>query len=202
MGKKKTGSAVRPNDYELLYYGLQNQESAWNLLHCSYQSLIEIALYRWNAYFTEEERKELKQECFHSLSLALYEYREDQGASFYTYVSKRLENVIVSYVRRRQALKRKAMVHAYSLDVSINEKESCYWIDQIRNDQWEFEGVLKLRWKEAQKQEEAILRTCSELEQKIFRYHRYGYRYDEIAAILHTNKKKVDNTIQKIRKKL
>lgn len=93
-------------------------------------------------------------------------------------------------MRRRQALKRKAMVHAYSLDVSINEKESCYWIDQIRNDQWEFEGVLKLRWKEAQKQEEAILRTCSELEQKIFRYHRYGYRYDEIAAILHTTKKK------------
>ena len=96
-----------------------------------------------------------------------------------------------------QRTKQTAALLNETLQVPILEEEGLK-----ERDFGEFEGVLKLRWKEAQKQEEAILRTCSELEQKIFRYHRYGYRYDEIAAILHTTKKKVDNTIQKIRKKL
>ena len=43
-----------------------------------------------------------------------------------------------------------------------------------------------------------VLDNCSEIEQAIFNAYFQGYSYQEICEIFGINKKKVDNTIQKI----
>lgn len=201
MGSIQNYYWERLNDYELLYYALQNQEHAWILIQKAYQNHIDLNVSRYRQ-FTDEDKVELKQECLCSLLLALEEFREDQGASFYTYVCRRIENIIVTKMRRNATFKRKTMRNMYSLDATVNEKETSYWVDFVKNDQWEFEGSLLLQFQEAKKQEQKVLDTCSELEQQIYQYYRQGYRYHEIAKLLFISKKKVDNTIQKIRKKL
>lgn len=49
---------------------------------------------------------------------------------------------------------------------------------------------------------QAVLATCSEIERAIFNAYFQGYAYDEISGIFGVNAKKIDNTIQKIKKRV
>ena len=199
MGRVKFG-IDRPNDYELLYYIHQRDEIAWNLLQSSYRSQIERMIYRCTFPFYDDEICELRSECYHALSCAALEYRDDLQASFYTYVCKRLEHLIASKVRRNTQEKQLFYRNATSLDIAVNEKNTSYLSDFIPNNQWEYDGALLLQFKQSQIEKEAFLAKLQELERKIYKRHEEGYRYDEIAKMYHITKKKVDNTIQKIRK--
>lgn len=100
-------------------------------------------------------------------------FKPDKGAQFATYASKVIYNRLVDVIRKWQSLGEPP------LDPTVEDPDKELW------------QIVK-----------RVLATCKPLEQDIYKAHFSGLTYDEICARYGVNKKKIDNTIQKVRKLL
>lgn len=117
--------------------------------------------------------EDLVQEGMLALLKAEKTYQAEKGAKFETYASTVIRNHLIDTIR----------VHSY-----IDSQEGTE--PPVQPDPTEdiFEVLRK------------VLNQCNDLEQKIFMAKVQGYSYQEICEQCAVTKKKVDNTIQKIRK--
>jgi RNA polymerase sporulation-specific sigma factor len=123
---------------------------------------------------------DLFQEGCVALLKAQNTYTPDKGVKFETYASKIIRNRLIDVLRSKHHNTVEAGTAADTATGRSLEDE----VDIIeRND------LIK-----------RVLSKCTEIERAIFNAYFGGYSYDEIGKIFNINNKKIDNTIQKIKK--
>ena len=104
-------------------------------------------------------------------------YNEKSNAKFETYASVVIRNRIIDVIRSYKVIE----------PIKATEPTVGEDFDSSGN---HVEELLKILHE--------VLQKCSDVEKAIFNAYFQGYSYDEICKIFSINKKKVDNTIQKI----
>ena len=118
--------------------------------------------------------EDLFQEGMLALLKAQRTYKSDAGAKFETYASVVIHNRIVDVIRMH-----KEDLVDLAEDITADNQQN-----------GKKEELLKILHE--------VLDNCTEFEKAIFNAYFQGYSYQEICEIFGINKKKVDNTIQKI----
>ena len=118
--------------------------------------------------------EDLFQEGMLALLKAERTYKPDAGAKFETYASVVIHNRIVDVIRTH-----KEDPIDLTEDITADSQQS-----------GTKEELLKILHE--------VLDNCNDFEKAIFNAYFQGYSYQEICEIFGINKKKVDNTIQKV----
>ena len=145
-----------------------------------YEKLVTVVVrktvfnYRLNELGLTEE--DLVQEGLLALLRAKKTFKEGKGAGFKTYASICIRNRTIDIIRKAKG---EPFVQHDFLQSSS---------DINMYDQTEKEEILN-----------SVLDKCSKVERAIFNSYIQGYSYSEIAKIFELQKKKIDNTIQKIK---
>lgn len=124
---------------------------------------------------------DLFQEGMLALLKAERTYHKQGGAKFETYASVVIRNHLIDVIR----------THKTEPTVQFEIAATTEEITDAQRDEKKAE-LLKILHE--------TLHDCSAVEKAIFNAYFQGYSYQEICAIFGINQKKVDNTIQKIRK--
>ncbi len=174
-------------DLDLVRFAKEGEQQALNVLLTRYMAMVRSIASR--SFGASLETDDLVQEGMLGLLAAVYSYVPDQAASFHTYASVCVSNRIVSAVRAASRLKHSPL-NSY---VPLSEAEYAPGGDPE-------ELIL------AEEQSEVLLSflstALSARENKVLRLHLTGKTYSEIADILQVSVKSVDNTLQRVRRKL
>jgi len=137
----------------------------------------------YRKYFSASgvNEQDLKQEGLLALLKAARTYQENQGAKFETYASTVIRNRMIDVVRKE---KTDRVIAIQDGDACVNTSpEQIFW------------------GKEKGREIKQILKTkCNKTELAIYKSFYLGRSYSEIAFTFGIQKKKVDNTIQKVKK--
>lgn len=145
-----------------------------------HKHLVDI-IYRKYFFASGVNEQDLKQEGMIGLLNAARTFKDDKGAKFETYASTVIHNRMIDVVRKEKA-DRIVSVPDYDLRVNITP-EQIFWGKERGQ---EIEKVLR--------------KQCSDIELAIYKSHYLGRSYSEIAFTFDVTKKKIDNTIQKVKK--
>ncbi len=133
--------------------------------------VVRSLIRKYGIFSIDEE--DLLQEGNIGLLKAQNTYLSDSKTKFETYASTVIRNRLVDYIRKQ------------TKGPLIDESEAEPGVAPTDPALWE---ILRKVLKE----------NCDQLERSIFNAYYKGYSYQEICEIFEINKKKVDNTIQKI----
>lgn len=173
-------------DEELAKRAQSNDSAAVNELLHRHKSLVNKAVRRF--FLPSGDTDDLVQEGMVALFNAIMNYDEKAGASFTTFAYICVRKRIIGLIRKSSSGKNRALNDSVPLDdveIASGNPETVY-IEEERE-------TLLMR---------EIESVLSEEEQRIFYAYLDGDSYREIAAYLSVSTKKVDNTLQKIRKSL
>lgn len=192
------------NDYELLSYIREQNEEAGEILYKKYQPLITSIATRMFGQIQNKsgiELSDLIQEGMVGFSYAIHNYDETNGALFFTYAKTCIERKIISTIIASQRLKHKILNESISFNVETDHQEQMD-IDAFLSDNRLNPEVLLLSNEEERELQDRIYQSLSDQERQVLDLKVSGFTYGEIAELLGLTKKKVDNTIQRIRSKL
>ncbi len=127
-------------------------------------------------------------------------YRDDGDAGFATYLRRIIEREIIDYVRRYRSKQKLYELEAVSLDQAVREQDSLYLIDCVENNQPAYDGKWMLDYQNLLEHWQKQKQLLNDQERQIWDLRAAGRSYDEISEMLGITKKKVDNTLQKIRR--
>ena len=145
-----------------------------------YKHLVDI-IYRKQFSASSISEQDLKQEGMMALLKAIKTFNPDAGVKFETYASRVISNRMIDIVRKEKSDR---IVSVQDYDVRINTTpEQIFWGKERGH---EIERILK--------------QQCSAIELAIYKSHYLGRSYDEIALTFDITKKKIDNTIQKVKR--
>ncbi len=190
-------------DEELINLLNENNEDAADILYKKYGYIVNVIYnkYKRSAYALSIDLKELKQEALLGFSNALATYNSSKSASLPTYISLCVERKITSYIRKADTTKSKLMKEAYSLDTQFEDEDNLSLLDVIGD--YKNEPERNLEQKEHIKYiQRKIDELLSPSEKEVYELMLNDINYITIADILHKTPKQIDNTIQRIRKKL
>ena len=187
------------NDNELIYMIRQRNEKAFAYLVNKYQ----IEIRRWLRHILRTYPRYQDQEDFYQIALLkLHESIEDYKAeqsSFHHYYFKVLKHTTFDMIRSMNTYNRKQDMLMVSLDMQVKEGETNYRL----MDMIEKQIPAKEDTQERHIKEDVLYtqKRLNPLEADILGLRTLGYSYEQIAKKLHISKKKVDNTLCKIRKR-
>jgi len=150
-----------------------------------YKPLVDV-IYRKRFLNSGASEQDLKQEGMIALLKAAKTFNPDAGVKFETYASRVISNRMIDIIRKEKSDHSDLTTSIQDNDARVNvTPEQIFWGNE--------------RGREINK----ILRAeCSEIEIAIFKSHYLGRSYDEIALTFDISKKKIDNTIQKVKGKI
>ena len=137
----------------------------------------------YRKYFSASgvSEQDLKQEGMVALLKAARTFCEGKGAKFETYAGTVIHNRLIDVVRKEKSDR---VIAIQDGDACVNTTpEQIFWGKERGR---EIEKVLKDK--------------CSDIELAIYKSHYLGRSYSEIAFTFGITKKKVDNTVQKVKK--
>lgn len=191
------------NDNELIYMVIQKSDEALEMLVAKYKKVIWALVHGFNFNFKcNEDKMDLYQQCLIALYDSVYNYREDKEANYGTYIRGCLKKTILAYMRRQRLHKNSIFNKSVSLDACMSESEFLYGIDLIENNICEYDPIWMLNFNDINANVKKVLQECKENEALAYNMKLKGYTYKEISDALNISVKKVDNSIQKIKKKL
>lgn len=192
------------NDYELLSYIGEQNEEAGEILYKKYQPLITSIATRMYSQIKNKcgiELSDLVQEGMVGFSYAIQSFDESNGAMFYTYAKTCIERKIISTIIASQRLKHRILNESISFNAEAEHKEQIdidvFLLDNSMNPE-----KLLISTEDEEELQHKIYYRLSDQERQILELRVNGFTYIEIANLLDISKKKVDNTIQRIRMKL
>lgn len=191
------------NDYEILNYIADADQDAIELMYKKYEPLIYSIAKKLmkNNRSTGFELNDLIQEGMLGLQDAIDSFNENQDATFYTYAKTCIERKILSFIKSANRMKKKILNEAVSLDFTDEGGVNKNIEYLFKNESVNPENILidDESQKELFEQVKDIL-TDSELQ--VFELKASGFDYKEIAKMLDKTPKQIDNTLQRIKKKL
>jgi RNA polymerase sporulation-specific sigma factor len=191
------------NDYELIYMINQHDVLAMQLLIQKYQGIIETVIKNimYDQYLWQSYRDDLVQQGLITLIDCAQRFIIDRQVKFNSFFSVCLERKIRNQVKSYYSQQGK-YVNAISLDASIEGYDDLVVCDNVESTAYELRGDYHMALHQLQEQVNELLEHCDTTEQQIFQLKMAGYSYQEISKKLDCDIKKVDNTVQKVRKKL
>ena len=148
-----------------------------------YKHLVDI-IYRKHFTASGVSEPDLKQEGMMALLKASRTYQDGKGAKFETYASTVIYNRMIDVVRKEKSDRNEQIIAIQDNDARVNiTPEQIFWGNERGR---EIEKTLKAQ--------------CSDIELAIYKSHYLGRSYSEIAFTFDVTKKKIDNTIQKVKK--
>jgi RNA polymerase sporulation-specific sigma factor len=176
--------------FETLYK--RYQKSIWGIIHGLVRPPIphEISL------------EDLHQEGSIGLTKAIEQFDFNRENLFSTFARVCIEREIRSALRKYRSQSYRMLSQARSLDMNVTEDNSLQLIDTIEDRKPEFDPVHMMQVAWAVDQIPLIREKLPDIQWEIYTLSQLGYSYKEISSQLGVTEKDVDNTIQKIRKKL
>lgn len=195
------GVSVGYADDELIYMILQKSDDALAIFLNKYERIYKAIVYSFEYHFKDTSQiHDLHMKCRLILYQAVFSYREDKGAKFSYYFKMLVEQAIINEIRKMKCTLRHHDYEAVSLDMYVNESKSVYLSDMMENNQPEYNPTWYLHYQQMKKEIEEVKKGLNEFEQIIWEYRIKGYSYKQIADMMNVSVKKVDNTIQKIKR--
>lgn len=189
-------------DFEYLYMMRQNNQCALDALLLKYEALL------WKLSYTYyHQRKpegvqvhDLYQEGRLGLIEALYTYQESRGVGLAHYVKVCVESHIASALRKCNSKSYQLLDTRLSLDINISEDESLSFLDLMPCENLEYNPHYQAKRNESKRILAYRLSDLSPDEYRIYTLWNKGFSYKEMAFKLGCETKKIDNTIQKIKR--
>jgi RNA polymerase sporulation-specific sigma factor len=192
-----------PHDDELVYYLRQKDEWSETMVLRKYQRTIWAIIHSCQPSSAHQSSLEdLYQEGCIALLESIHHFREDLGASFGHFARICIEREIRSLLRRYRSASYSLLTHSLSLSMSVSEDENVLLMDTIANTHVHYDPTYMATLNYYLSHTDKIIDEIGDEGWFIFQRHSEGYSYKEIAAMLKINDKAVDNSLQRIRKKL
>lgn len=170
------------NDYELIYLAKEKDDLAYEILQKKYKPIILNIARRANKLYNNIglEYNDYVIEGMAALDYAIYYFNEKYDNIFYTYATKLINYYVINKIRKSKQ------------DKCLNN--AIEWLDDINYTYKESTNV------EIQELLKYLYSNLNPLEKEILNLKLKGFKYYDIAIKLNITKKKVDNTLIKIRK--
>ena len=192
-------------DEQLLRMSQEGSETAEELLIEKYKNLVKLC--SKNYFIHGADHDDVVQEGMIGLYKAIRGYDASREASFKTFAERCINNQILSAIKKADRLKHQPLNDSISISQGIVRETEDGGGDAVLGD------VLQdTRGKEPEAQMllQEIIRflkdhdedTFSKLEQQVLDEKLKGKGYQEIAEALGRSPKSIDNTLQRIRKKV
>ena len=190
------------NDYELLSYISENDQSANDILFKKYKPLIVETSNKLYFYCKRMgvEINDLIQEGMVGLNNAINTFNESHETTFYTYASKCINRRIISYIVRAGRLKNKILNESIFLELN-DENETNGYGKELADNSYNPESILLSE--EGKNEILNIIDTeLTDFEKQVINLKINGFKYKEISEMLDKDVKYIDNCIQKIKNKI
>ncbi len=189
------------NDYELLNLINQNNREAEKKMLEKYNLLVWRNVNNlYNSYVPQGvEREDLYQEGCIALYHSFKTYDPDRQVPFFAFANLCIERSLIGYLRKFSSLTSKQFYNSVPLDAFVSEDVSLYFSDVLADDT-EISALSKYD----QDLGDVYLyeSRIDDFEKNVLILQVAGYSYRETSEILNCSVKKVDNTMQKIKKTL
>lgn len=192
------------NEYELLYLYRQNDEEAQQMMVNQYHRLIWSIVYKFQGaiHYMGISKDDLFQEGMLGLLEALDCYREELKVPFKNFACLCAERQMRSLIRKHSGQNYGIIANSISLDQSLVNEDTLMVKDTIASDDSSSDPVWSFYYRYNIEQLKEKMEDFSELEKQVMQYRYLGYTYKEIAQKCDVNFKLVDNTIQKLKRKV
>jgi RNA polymerase sporulation-specific sigma factor len=192
------------NENELLYLYRQNNDEATSLLVNQYYRLVWSIVFRFRGAMDHMgiSKDDLFQEGMCGLMEAIECYRDELAVPFKNFACLCIERQIRSLIRKHKGQSYALIHNSISLDKIISEDENLMVMDTIASRDLETNPVWQFYYKESCDFLAKTTQQLSDLEKKVLYLRYMGYTYNEIAIKCECNFKAVDNTLQKIKRKI
>ena len=192
------------NAFELVYMIQQKDEYASNELFNQYRLLVNklvsdtIHSYPTLSFYKED----IQQESYVTLMDTVNTYRDDQNASFKTFLYVCVLRKIKSMLRHYLCQKNIANVYTVSLDDYINEESNIYTIELNKNPDRLSEPEYRFNYNEAVTRVNDVYRNMNDKDKLILDMSLKSVSYEDASKLLNCSKKKYDNLVQKVRRNI
>lgn len=179
------------NDYELVYMVKENEE-ALEILLTKYEPLFKriASSFIYKNKNKGLDKEDMIQQCRIILCKTVDVYNPHNDVMFYTYLMFCLKRGMINYVNRNK------IKYDYTSYMSIENYDNldCFISPtDVYGDYVDYEVQVNIV---------NFKNQLSFFDANVFELRYNGFSYKDIALLLDTNIKKVDNTLLKIRKKL
>lgn len=189
------------NDYELLYLIMQSNKNAEHVLLEKYNLLVwKNVNVIFNGYVPQGvERDDLYQEGRIALFDSFKTFDPERNVPFYSFAKLCVERRMISYIRKFSSMASKQFYSSVPLDAFVSEDVSMYNSDVVPDT-----GILSpfVKYDEDFGNIYLYNKTITEFEKNVLVLQVAGFSYGETAAQLKCSVKKVDNTLQKVKRLL
>jgi len=190
------------NDYELVNEVSGNEE-ATDILFKKYMPLIRnIAkkLYDENRN-SGLDFNDLVQEGMIGFSKAINTYNEHKDTLFFTYAKKCIEHGIISSTVNATRKKHSFLNNSISMEANHREDFDDS-IERFLSDKASDPESILLDFEDVNLLIENLKQELTPFEEQVFNLRKSGFTYREIAEVLETEPKRVDNAMQRMRGKV
>ncbi len=192
------------DENELLYLYRQNDDEATNLLMEQYYRLVWSIVFRFKGAMDHMgiNKDDLFQEGMCGLMEAIECYRDELAVPFKNFACLCIERQIRSLIRKYKGQSYSLIHSSLPLDKVISEDDHLLVMDTIASRDSESDPVWQFYYKESCDFLAKTTQQLNQLEKKVLYLRYLGYTYNEIAKTCDCNFKAVDNTLQKIKRKI
>ena len=181
------------NDYELVYLVKEESEEAVSLIMDKYEPIIKsmASYYIRNNNDIKLEYDDLLQEGRLGLIQAIRSFDEDKNVIFYTFALLCIKRKMINHIKYSKCVKNYPLYSSYEFDdTMLNPNNLIYKIDD------------ELDYRYLEEKITIFKNNLSFSDSLIFELKLNSFSYNEISILLDIDKKKVDNRLLYIRKKL
>ncbi len=190
------------NDYEMMYYVLQADDVAFDLLVGKFERFMWKIIH--NVCFDKQSYSftldDAYQEALHAFHDAIYYFRSELEVPFSAYMLTLVKNRILLLVRKQGSKSYQQLKYAVPYDSPMSVEEQIVLSEIISTPQMDNDPVYYANSESILKSATELSNQLDDLEQKVFRYRNAGYSYAQIGEFTQMSSKQVDNTLQKIRR--
>lgn len=191
------------NDNELIMLIREESEEAKDIMFSKYRYIIDIEIKKYItiASILGYDYNDLYQDALVGFTDAINNYDQEKDASLPTFITLCVDRRLQYSVRKINNKKNKS--HLDSLSLEYIYDSSAVPLKETLSDNSVNDPLTKMMndedYKELNKKIKGIL---SDNEYEVYKYLITGLKYNEIALILGKEPKQIDNTIQRIKKKI
>lgn len=192
------------NDYEHLYMIRQRDNDAIEHMYERYHRLIWKRSHDFCKRYVLAGAvvEDLHQEGAISFIDALYSYDEALNVGLAYYVQICVESAIKSALRKLRSKSYGLLDTSLSLDMAITEDRSLFLYDVIADTKFQRDPLRMSHYYEALRIQQRVFKMLTDDEIRIYTLRENGYSYKDIAYALKLTEKKIDNILQKVKRKL
>lgn len=190
------------NDFELLYYINNKCHYSVEKMLDKYNPLVWKNTFSFKMYSTPQgvEHQDLYQEGCIALHDSFYSFKSLISVPFFAFTNVCISRKMKGYVRRFNSEASRLFYNSLSLDMTVTEDHNVYLHEMVAEDSSAI-SAFKLYCDDLKDliDDDNVL---SKFEADVLVLKILGYSYEEVGKHLKCSAKKVDNTLQKIKRLL